>query len=90
MWKCRVVHPFGLDPFSSDVRSLPGFYRSLEILTYLRSETSRLGMQCGEYTLFCFFHESRERLCHNFRGNLYSPSLSSSPSSVFFVRRRRL
>ena len=49
MWKCRVVHPFGLDPFSGEVGSLPGFCRSLEILTYLRSETSRLGMECGEY-----------------------------------------
>jgi hypothetical protein len=52
MWNCRVVHPFGLDPFSGDVRSLQGFCRSLEILTYMRSEASRLGMHSGKYTLF--------------------------------------
>ncbi|CAB3985676.1 Hypothetical predicted protein [Paramuricea clavata] len=44
MWNCRVFHPYGLDPFSGDVRSLQGFSRSLEILTYMRSEASRLGM----------------------------------------------
>ena len=48
MWNCRVIHPFGLDPLAGDVNSLQGFCRCLEILTYLRSEASRLGMQCGE------------------------------------------
>ncbi|CAB4008005.1 Hypothetical predicted protein [Paramuricea clavata] len=44
MWNCRVIHPYGLDPFSGDVRSLQGFSRSLEILTYMRSEAARVGM----------------------------------------------
>ncbi|CAB3985201.1 Poly [ADP-ribose] polymerase 3 [Paramuricea clavata] len=48
MWNCRVFHPYGLDPFSGDARKLQGFSRSLEILTYMRSEASRLGMQSGE------------------------------------------
>ena len=36
MWNCRIVHPYGLDPFSGDVRTLQGFSRSLEILTYMK------------------------------------------------------
>ena len=48
MWNCRVVHPHGLNPLSGDVKSLQGLCRSLEILTYMRSESSRLGMACGK------------------------------------------
>ncbi|XP_028397376.1 uncharacterized protein LOC114521157 isoform X2 [Dendronephthya gigantea] len=44
MWNCRVVHPHGLDPLSGDVKTLQGLCRSLEILIYMRNESSRLGM----------------------------------------------
>ncbi len=55
MWNCRVVHPYGLDPFSGDVRTLQGFGRSLEILTYMRSEASRLDMCSGEFFVTNWF-----------------------------------
>ena len=54
MWNCRVFHPYGLDPFSGDVRSLQGFSRSLEILTYMRNEASRLGMRSGKCFVLMF------------------------------------
>ncbi|CAB3998145.1 Hypothetical predicted protein [Paramuricea clavata] len=60
MWNCRVVHPCGLDPFSGDVRSLQGFCRSLEILTYMRSEASRLGMLSGNQ---CSANEGQDEIC---------------------------
>jgi hypothetical protein len=55
MWNCRVFHPYGLDPFSGNVRNLQGFSRSLEILTYMRSEASGLGMHSGECFVLMFY-----------------------------------
>ena len=49
IWNCGVVHPHGLDPLSGDVKTLQGLCRSLEILVYMRSESSRLGMSSGNY-----------------------------------------
>ncbi|CAB4019936.1 Poly [ADP-ribose] polymerase 3 [Paramuricea clavata] len=60
MWNCRVVHPYGLDPFSGDVRSLQGLCRCLEILTYTRSEASRLGMLSGNQ---CSANEGLDEIC---------------------------
>ena len=48
IWNCGVVHPHGLDPLSGDVKTLQCFSRSLEILTYMRSESSRLGLISGK------------------------------------------
>ena len=61
MWNCRVVHPYGLDPFSGDVRNLQGFSRSLEILTYMRNEAARLGMHSGKYFVLMFHNLSTEK-----------------------------
>ena len=47
MWKCRVIHPSGLDPLSGDVKSLQGFSHSLEILTYMKKGVDTLGLACG-------------------------------------------
>jgi hypothetical protein len=55
MWNCRVFHPYGLDPLSGNVRNLQGFSRSLEILTYMRSEASGLGMHSGECFVLMFY-----------------------------------
>ncbi|XP_028397377.1 uncharacterized protein LOC114521158 [Dendronephthya gigantea] len=60
MWNCRVVHPHGLDPLSGDVKTLQGLCRSLEILIYMRSELSRLGISNGTQ---CSANEGNHDIC---------------------------
>ncbi|XP_028397307.1 uncharacterized protein LOC114521091 isoform X2 [Dendronephthya gigantea] len=60
MWNCRVVHPNGLDPLSGDVKTLQGLCRSLEILIYMRSESSRLEMSNGTQ---CSANEGNDDIC---------------------------
>ncbi|XP_046856264.1 uncharacterized protein LOC124449385 [Xenia sp. Carnegie-2017] len=48
MWNCGVIHPYGLDPLAGDAETIQGLIRSLEILTYMKSELVRLDINCGE------------------------------------------
>lgn len=48
VWNCGVVHPFGLDPMSGDVKSLQGLSRSLEILTRIRKAVKDFDLMCGK------------------------------------------
>jgi hypothetical protein len=89
MWNCRVVHPCGLDPFTGDVRSLPGFCRSLEILTHLRSETSRLGIMSGESFSTCLLrptHTDRMRFGNGARFFSFQKQIHNcSPYRINFL-----
>lgn len=56
MWNCGVIHPYGLDPLAGDAETIKGLVRSLEILTYMKSELVRLDINCGESEMHLLYH----------------------------------
>lgn len=60
IWKCGVIHPFGLDPMLGDVKSLLGFSRSLEILTHMKKMTKTLDILSGNE---CSGNEGSDDIC---------------------------